>query len=67
MSERTPAERVRLLRASGRLEAVADILRPLTKIDDRVGRLAREAEGKLREAAEGIRDLVLLEEVGDRA
>lgn len=67
MTEHTPAERVRLLRASGRLEAAADVLKPLTKIDDRVGRLAREAEGKLREAAEGIRDLILLEEVGDRA
>ncbi len=67
MTELPPAERIRLLRASGRLEAAADVLKPLTKIDDRIGRLAREAEGKLREAAEGIRDLILLEEVGDRA
>lgn len=66
MSGLAPAERTRLLTAKGRLQAAADVLRPLTKVDDRVGRLAAELERKAREAAEGIGELVLLADVGDR-
>ena len=59
-----PAERHRLMRASARLEAAADVLRPLCKLDDRIGRVAREIEKKARDAANGIREIVLLDEVG---
>lgn len=64
MTLRTPAERARLLRASGTFQAVADALRALAKGDDRVAREARELQDRARTAAEGLRDAVLLEEVG---
>lgn len=60
---RPPAERMQLVRVSARFEAAADLLRPLTKTDDRIGRLSKELERKARETADGIRDMVLLEEV----
>lgn len=67
MSSLAPADRNRLIAAKTRLQAAADVLRPLTKLDDRVGRLAAELERRSREAAEGIGELVLLDDVGDRA
>lgn len=67
MSALAPAERARLLTAKARLQAAADVLRPLTKVDDQAGRLAAELERRARDAAEGIGALVLLDEVGDRA
>jgi C4-dicarboxylate-specific signal transduction histidine kinase len=66
VSDLAPAERARLLTAKARLQAAADVLRPLTKTDDRVGRLATELERRARDAAEGIGELVLMAEVGDR-
>lgn len=66
MSSLAPAERARLLTAKARLQAAADVLRPLTKVDDQAGRLAGDLERRAREAAEGIGELVLMSEVGDR-
>jgi C4-dicarboxylate-specific signal transduction histidine kinase len=66
VSDLAPAERARLLTAKGRLQAAADVLGPLTKVDDRVGRLAAELERKAREAADGIGEMVSLAEVGNR-
>ncbi len=60
----TPQGRARLLRASARFEAAADVLRPLTKVDDRVGRYAADLEHRARETADAIRDMVLLAETG---
>jgi hypothetical protein len=50
---------------SARLEAIADLARALAKRDDRVGRLARNIERQARDAANGLRELVLLDMVGN--
>jgi hypothetical protein len=64
MSPRTPEERIRMARASGTFAAVAAALREFSKGDDRIAREARELEGRARAAADGLRNLVLLDETG---
>lgn len=66
MSALAPAERTRLVAAATRLRAAADVLKPLTRVDDQAGRLAIELERRAREAADGIAALVLVDDVGDR-
>lgn len=60
-----PADRIRMMTDSARLEAIADLARALAKRDDRVGRLARNIERQARDAANGLRELVLLDMVGN--
>jgi hypothetical protein len=63
VSPRTPAERARMLRASAMFEAASLALRSIARgPEDRITKEARELEARARQASEGLRNLVLLDE-----